>query len=113
VVAANMWVGTIPGAYAAYDALFTNTSFFVLIQDYGDLSMDVVLVGESPDAITKALFMTGELDLKPAAIKLRRMLPTIYPAATPGGTPLFGVGVENNAIAGVGVGQLVQTISVE
>lgn len=114
VIAANMWDGTIPGAYEAYDTLFESTpQYSVLIQDWADLSMGLVLVGSSPDAVTKALFTIGALDLKPAAISLRRMLPTIYPAGVAGGTPLFGVGVQNNAIAGVGTGQLVRTISVE
>lgn len=113
VIAANFWDGTIPGAYAAYDTLFANTGLSVLISDYGDDSMSIALVGVSPDAINLALFSNGELDLKPAGVELYRLLPAIYPAAVPGGTPLFGVGVENNAIAGVGVGQLAQVISTE
>lgn len=114
VIQANFWDGTIPGAYAAYNTLLP-PAYGVLIQDWDNLSMGIALIGFKPDAITKALFTSGALDLKPAGVTLKRMLPTIYPASTIffGGTPLFGIGVQNARIAGVGYGQLVKTVSTE
>jgi hypothetical protein len=102
-IAANNWDGSIPGSYAAWDTLFADTGFTILVQDYGNLSMAVALVGSEPDAVTKALFTTGELDLKPAGVSLFHVIPGIYPAGA-GGTPLFAWGVENENLAGWGVG---------
>lgn len=104
VVAANTWDGSIPGAYAAWDTLFAGTGFSILMQDYGNETMAIALIGQQPDAVTKALFTTGELDLKPAGVSLFHVLPGEYPAGGPGGTPLFAWGVENDNLAGWGVG---------
>lgn len=113
VIAANQWDGTIPGAYAAWDVLFAGTPYTMLIQDYNDLSMGIILVGASPDAVTKALFTTGELDLKPAGVLLRHLLPAAYPAAVPGGFPLFGLDISSDLIAGLDEGYLVEELSTE
>lgn len=113
VIAANQWDGTIPGAYVAWDTLFAGTPYGILIQDHGDLSMDLVLIGPSPDAITRALFTAGELDLKPAGVSLRHYVPSVYPGAVPGGTPLFGFDVQNGVIAGWDTGAWASLVSVE
>lgn len=113
VIAANQWDGTIPGAYAAWDMIFAGTPYSILIQDRSDLSMDLVLIGPSPDAITKALFTTGELDLKPAGVSLRHYVPSVYPGAVPGGTPIFGLNVQNETIAGLNYGALATFVSAE
>lgn len=114
VIVANVWDGTIPDAYRAWnDVLFANTPFRILIQDYGDETMAIALVGEAPDAITKALFTTGELDLKPAAVTLYHVLPTVYPAGASGGTPLFGWGADNDNIGGWGHGAWAAFVSSE
>ena len=55
-IASNHWDGTIPGAYAAWNALFAGTGFGILIGDGGDMSMVYALTGPVPDAVTLALF---------------------------------------------------------
>jgi hypothetical protein len=73
-IAANFWDGTIPGAYAAWDLLFQGT-FQLLIQDYGDMSMDmgvIVQPGWVWDPITLALLLSGELDLRPAGVRINQ-----------------------------------------
>lgn len=97
-IAANQWDGTIPGAYAAFAALFQGQGFSVLIQDGEDMSMIIALVGSIPSAVTQALFLRGELALKPGGVRLTPYLPTV-PSA-----PYFGFGVENASISGWGVG---------
>lgn len=102
-IAANQWDGTIPGAYAAWDSLLNPFGFGILIQDYGNMSMAYALIGPEPDVITKALFTTGELSLKPAGVQLFHVLPTVYPSGEVGGitgTPYFGFDVQNANIAG-------------
>jgi hypothetical protein len=101
-VVANNWDGTIPGAYTSWNTVFAGTGFSILIQDYGGMQMAITLLSLTPpDVVTAALFMSGELDLKPAGVKLYHILPTVYPAGPPvGGTPVFGFDVENSSIAG-------------
>src|SRR3954468_13226730 len=104
VIVANHWDGTIPGAYAAYDVVFYRSPFTFLIQDYGNGEMAQALIGaKPPDQITLGLFNTGELDLKPAGIRLWHILPITYPAG-PGGTPLFGLDASNPTVNGLDVG---------
>jgi hypothetical protein len=106
-IAANYWDGTIPGAYAAWNTLLNPFGFGILIQDYDDMSMAIALIGQKPDAITEALFTTGELDLKPAGVSLVHVLPTVYPAGNVNGvkgTPYFGFDVQNENIAGFDTG---------
>ena len=120
-VAANEWDGTIPAAYAAYDIIFESEQLggsdaIILIQDYGNLSFALAMIGpKPPDALTTALFTTEELDLKPAAIKLYHLMPVTYPSGVdlPNSNPVFGVGVHNYRIAGIGWGHIIKTISVE
>lgn len=94
-VLANHWDGTIPGAYAAWDALFAGTSVGILIQDYGDMSMAYALTGPTPPATTLALYTGGYLNLKPAGVRIRAFY-------TPFDTnlPYFAWGVENTNLAG-------------
>lgn len=104
VIIANHWDGTIPGAYAAYAQLFGNTGFSIAIQDWGDLTMGLLILGPNvPDQITVALFDTGELDLKPAGVGISHWYPTVWPAG-PGGTPVFGFDCMDSTIAGWDVG---------
>src|SRR5215469_561802 len=104
VIAANHWDGTIPGAYATYEKLFAGTGFTIGIQDFGDMTMGLILFGpHTSDQITLALFDTGELDLKPAGIGMDHYYPTVWPGG-PGGTPVFGFDVMDTSIAGWDVG---------
>jgi Protein of unknown function (DUF2612) len=70
--AANIWDGTIPGAYAAYDILFDGTPFNVAIVDNEDMSMDFVLLGPAPDPQTLALFIGGYLNFKPEGVRINK-----------------------------------------
>jgi hypothetical protein len=68
----NQWDGTIPGAYAAWDALFAFEGFNILIQNDDANVMHIIygLTGPYPDAITLALFTGGYLDLRPAGVMI-------------------------------------------
>jgi hypothetical protein len=113
-VKADMWDGTIPGAYDAWNTLLsTQTGSFVLIQDWGDASFGVVLVGVSPLPLTTAIFQSSGLDrdLKPATMSGPLFQASVFPAAVVGGTPVFGIGVESTQIAGIGVGALITRVS--
>lgn len=98
-IIANQWDGTIPGAYAAWDALFQSEGWQVVIIDYEDMSMSLGIWGPPPDAITLALLENGELDLRPAGVMIRGyFVSSVWPA------PFFGFDVSNDIVAGFDVG---------
>jgi hypothetical protein len=98
-IAANNWDGTVPSAYDAWNTIFAPLGYSVLIADNQDMTMNVVLVGPSPDAVTLALFTGGYLNLRPAGVGI-----TNYYLPSVPDSPVFGLDVENSAIAGFDIG---------
>lgn len=98
-IAANHWNGSIPGAYNVFDIVFQGTGFGVLIQDLQHMHMAYALTGPIPDAVTQALFTGGYFNLKPAGVQIDK-----YYLPPEPNVPYFGFAVENDNIAGWGVG---------
>jgi hypothetical protein len=98
-IAANNWDGTVPTAYTAWNTIFAPLGYSILIEDNQNMTMDVVLVGPSPDAVTLALFTGGYLNLRPAGVGINNY----YLPSVPG-SPVFGMDVETASIAGFDVG---------
>lgn len=98
-IAANNWDGTVPGAYSAWNTIFQPLGYQILIQDNQDMSMDIALIGPTPDAVTLALFTGGYLNLRPAGV----LLNTYYTQSVPN-APVFGFDIENSSISGFDVG---------
>lgn len=105
-IAANHWDGSIVQAYAAWDIVFQNTPFNILIIDNGDMTMDFALMGGEPDAVTKSLLTGGYLALKPSGVRITNYFIPSVPH-----TPLFGFDLDNDSIAGFDVGSLAITLS--
>jgi hypothetical protein len=105
-IAANQWDGTIPGAYNAWNVVFSGTGTQILIQDNGDMTMLFGLVGTVPDAVTKALLTGGYLALKPAGVRI-----TGYYVSSAPGTPLFGFDADTSVIGGFDVGSWATPLS--
>lgn len=97
-IAANQWDGTVPGAYAAWDALFAPYGFQILIQDHGDMTMTLALGGISNSPAFLELFVGGYLDLRPASVMIDGY---IIPSAN---APFFGFDAENSGVSGWDVG---------
>lgn len=104
-ILANMWDGTIPGAYAAWNTVFGSTGYQVVIQDNGDMTMALGLVGPTPDAVTLALFTGGYLSLKPVGVGI-----TYYAVTTAPNAPLFGFDAQSAGIAGFDTGAFANLI---
>lgn len=104
-IAANNWDGTVPGAYTAWNTIFQPLGYSVLISDNQDMTMSIVLVGPTPDAVTLALFTGGYLNLRPAGVGI-----TNYYLPSVPDSPVFGFDVENTSIAGFDVGGWVTTV---
>lgn len=98
-IAANNWDGTVPGAYTAWNTIFQPLGYQILISDNQDMSMNITLIGPTPDAVTLALFTEGYLNLRPAGV----LLNTYYTQSIPD-VPVFGFDVENTSISGFDVG---------
>ncbi len=98
-VAANHWNGSIPGAYAVWNAAFAATDYGVLIQDLQGMHMCMALTGPVPDAVTLAMFTGGYLSLKPAAVRIDKYYTPVVNDA-----PYFAYGVANDNLAGWGSG---------
>jgi hypothetical protein len=98
-IANNQWDGTIPGAYAIWDSIFSVTGIGVLIQDYGNMHMALALTGPIPDALTLALLTGGYFDLRPAGVKI-----DTYYTPSVASAPFFGFGAQNDSVAGFGSG---------
>lgn len=78
-IAANHWDGTIIGAYEAYAIVFGPGGYTMLIIDYQDMTMDVMLGGPVPDAVTLALLLGGYLSLKPVGVRINRYIVSANP----------------------------------
>lgn len=65
-IAANQWDGTTNGAYAIWNALFTNVT--ILIQDFQNMSYDLGIIGASLDSLTLALITGGYIPLRPEGV---------------------------------------------
>lgn len=87
----NQWDGSIDGAYEIWDTLFEGTGLVVFIEDHGDLTMSLGLLG-SPDALSKAMFLNGLLNVKPAGVRMKSLLF--------GEPPLFAFDIDNEYFAG-------------
>ena len=91
-IAANHWDGTTDGAYAIWNSLFTQ--YTILIQDFQDMSYDLIVVGGIVDSLTLALLVGGYIPLKPEGVRVNEY---IVPVNT---GPLFAWDVENTLLQG-------------
>ena len=96
-IANNLWDGTVPNAYQFLAPVFPDN--LIIIQDNGDMSMYIGVLGPSLDAVKTSLLENGYLDLKPAGVRIAGYLTQSVPNA-----PLFGFDVENSTISGWDVG---------
>lgn len=99
-IGANHWDGTLPTAKTILDSVFTGGSL-AIIQDNGDMTVTFGVAGTQPSVLLRAILSQGLLPLKPEAVHVDG-----YVMTSVDGTPLFGLDVENDYIAGLDVGAL-------
>lgn len=102
-IVANHWDGSIPGAYAAFKKVFSDTAYMIII-DNQDMSMSIGLVGLTLGAIGMAYIQSGNFPFKPEGVRIKEYI------LDPDGDPLYAVGIENDKFAGVGVGVIPERI---
>jgi hypothetical protein len=91
-IGANNWDGTTEGAYAVYAAAFP--AFQVLIQDFANMSYDIVITGGIVDSLTLALLVGGYIPLKPEGVRINEYIVSVDT------NPLFAWDVSNALMAG-------------
>lgn len=97
-IAANSWDGTIPGAYAIWATVFTDSQ--LIIQDNQDMSMVVGIAGQPLSIVDQALLTNGYIPLKPEGVRVQ------YYAIAPAEGSLFAWDVASStALAGWETGQ--------
>lgn len=97
-IAANSWDGTIPGAYAIWATVFTNS--YLVMQDNQDMSMVIGIAGQPLSIVEQALLTQGYIPLKPEGVRIQ------YYAVAPSTGTLFTWDVtESAALAGWESGQ--------
>lgn len=97
-IANNQWDGNVPGAYEFMNKVFPGDTFF--IQDNGDMSMYIGVVGPTPlNAVTTALLENGYFDIKPVGV---RVAGYVTPSVV--GSPVFGLDAAGSVMAGLDIG---------
>lgn len=104
-IAANSWDGTSSSATEIWNTLFDGNQGIIII-DNQDMTIDIMVYGDSLDAVGLALLTSGVLDLKAAGVGVNQY---IVPSAN---GPLFGLDLDNDAISGLDVGTIAQKVTV-
>ena len=99
-IAANHWDGTVEGARAALDPVFSGTGSLLVLDARQDMSAIYGLAGAYPAPLYVALLSAGYLSLKPAGVDVKYFI-TSSPDA-----PLFGFDVQNEFVSGFDTGAL-------
>jgi uncharacterized protein DUF2612 len=127
-ILANQWDGTVSGLYAILETLIGGIGAFqmlddfgvplldddgvpigqtaqvnFLIQDNGDMSFDLIFVGDIP-VIPAALITGGYLKIKPAGVRMNVITASVPPL-------LFGWGMETGEVGGWGEGSWPTTLA--
>ncbi|MBR8654277.1 DUF2612 domain-containing protein [Achromobacter sp. Marseille-Q0513] len=92
-IAANHWDGTLETSAAILNQIFQGGTH-VLIEDNGDMSVDIGVAGAPPSALFLALLTGGYIPIKPEGVRIK------YYVLPSGEGPLFGFDVQNQYISG-------------
>lgn len=91
-IAANQWDGTTEGAYKIWETLFPQ--FQILIQDFCNMSYNMIILGGIVDSLTLALLVGGYIPLRPEGVQINEYLVSTHTG------PAFAWDVDNDFLAG-------------
>ncbi len=95
----DMWDASIPMAYSLAEALFASFGYVFAIEDNGNLTMNMVLIGTStPNAMIEALMKSGAIDVRPIGVQIANYL------FIDSGGPIFALDLSSAAFGGLDVG---------
>ena len=101
-IAMNSWDGTTPGIYNIWNAILASTYGPILVEDFQDMTMAIVLLVPPTSVLILAILTNGYFLLRPAGVGIVGFFTPSVP-----GTPAFGFDVENSSISGFDVGSWV------
>ena len=97
-IAANKWDGTSENALDILNMFFIDPATYPIVDDKQTMWTIYALAGKIPDPRTLEIFCGGYLPLKTAGVT------TDYLVTSVDGAPIFGLGVNNGIIGGLGYG---------
>ena len=80
-IAVNNWDGSIPGIYNIFNSFLAAYGNTVVVQDSGDMTYAIGVVGPTLPAVILALLIGAYFDIKPAGIELAYYATTPVPGA--------------------------------
>lgn len=83
-IGANQWDGTASTWVTIMNYVFQGTGTVISYSDNQDQSMDVLITGTTPSALSLALIKQGYLQLKPSGVRINNYYVTSVP-----GAPIF------------------------
>ena len=101
--AANAWDGTIPGAYAVWQAAFADSGSLMVIQDNQDMSMVIGITGLGWNPVLRELMLHDPFKLKPHGVRI-----AWYGLVSQG--PIFALDADSPALAGLDKGSWAEVI---
>lgn len=98
-IGTNMWDGTMESTKPIMDLVFDDPGTHAFIEDNQDMSMNIVIAGTPPTALTLALLTSGYIKIKPSTVRV-----AIFMVASDPGAPIFGFDASNEFISGFDTG---------
>ena len=95
-IVANIWDGTGEKAYTAWDATFEDSK--IIIEDHQDMTVTIGIAGKMQSTAQQALFTQQISPFKAMGVRVKVYFISKVDA------PLFAWGLENDTLAGWGVG---------
>lgn len=96
-IGANLWDGTIAGAYANLTRMFNDTGAVLFMVDNFDMTITSYVAGAVLDQSMRQALACGYLQARPAGVLSNYLF-------TSAAAPVFGLDVENQFISGLDVG---------
>jgi hypothetical protein len=67
----NQWDGDVADAYALMNATFATFGYSIGIEDLGNLTIALILIGPTkPDSVLNSIFLSGLLDIRPVGVQV-------------------------------------------
>lgn len=102
----NHWDGSLSSAYDLVNQIFGALGYTFFIQDHCDLTIDFGIIGTTPpDALIKALLISGKFNVKPAGVHINNY----FYQSEPG--PMFAFDLSTPLFAGFDTGAWAVAIS--
>jgi len=98
-IAENTWDGTVPGIYNIWNAILASTYGPILVDDFQDMTMAIVLMVPPVGLLILAILTNGYFLMRPAGVGIIGFFTPSVP-----GDPVFGFDAENASISGFDVG---------